>query len=84
MTAVTDEMVEKVRAVLAAEGADSEGGWHSWRCFDFDRVRRPESCNCTEQVARAALEAVVDDLADLIRTHDRARAALTTHTEETP
>ena len=56
MTAVTDELVEKVRAVLVAEGADSEGGWHSWRCFDM--VRYPESCDCTEQVARAAVEAV--------------------------
>ena len=50
-----DEAVEAAMAVLRDEGADSEGGWHSWRCFD--RERYPEPCDCTEQVARAALAA---------------------------
>ena len=50
-----DEAVEAAMAVLCDEGADSEGGWHSWRCFD--RERYPEPCDCTEQVARAAIAA---------------------------
>lgn len=53
---VTDAMVEAARALLAAEGADSQDGWlHSWRCFD--KVRYPEGCACTAQAARSALEA---------------------------
>ena len=51
--------------ILNSEGAASEGGWHSWRCFD--KGRYPEPCECTEVVASmvmfaaldAALEAVV-------------------------
>lgn len=50
-----DEAVEAAKVVLCDEGADSEGGWHSWRCFD--RERYPEPCDCTEQVARAAIAA---------------------------
>lgn len=50
-----DEAVRAAMAVLCDEGADSEGGWHSWRCFD--RERYPEPCDCTEQVARAAIAA---------------------------
>lgn len=50
-----DEAVQAAMAVLRDEGADSEGGWHSWRCFD--RERYPEPCDCTEQVARAAIAA---------------------------
>ena len=50
-----DEAERAVMAVLRDEGADSEGGWHSWRCFD--RERYPEPCDCTERVARAALAA---------------------------
>ena len=53
---VTDAMVEVARALLAAEGADSQDGWHSWRCFD--KVRYPEPCDCTVQAARSALEVV--------------------------
>ncbi len=49
------EAVQAAMAVLRDEGADSEGGWHSWRCFD--RERYPEPCDCTEQVARAAIAA---------------------------
>lgn len=49
------EAVQAAMAVLCDEGADSEGGWHSWRCFD--RERYPEPCDCTEQVARAAIAA---------------------------
>lgn len=52
---ITDAMVEAARALLAAEGADSQDGWHSWRCFD--KVRYPEPCDCTAQAARSALEA---------------------------
>ena len=50
-----DEAVQAVARVLCDEGADSEGGWHSWRCFD--RERYPEPCDCTEQAARAAIAA---------------------------
>ena len=54
---ITDAMVEVARALLAAEGADSQDGWlHSWRCFD--KVRYPEPCDCTAQAARSALEVV--------------------------
>ena len=52
---VTDAMVEAARALLANEGADSQDGWHSWRCFDT--LRYPEPCDCTAQAARGALEA---------------------------
>mgnify|MGYP003562477817 CR=1 FL=1 len=51
---VTDAMVEAARVLLAAEGADSQDGWHSWRCFDT--LRYPEPCDCTAQAARSALE----------------------------
>lgn len=47
------DAVQAVMAVLRDMGADS-GGWHSWRCFD--RLY-PEPCDCTEQVARAAIAA---------------------------
>lgn len=53
---ITYEMVETARAILVEEGADSQGGWHSWRCFD--RLRHPEPCDCTEQIAHAILEEV--------------------------
>ncbi len=49
------EAVQAAMAVLCDEGADSEGSWHSWRCFD--RERYPEPCDCTERVARAAIAA---------------------------
>ena len=49
------ELTQRVAQTLRDEGADSEGGWHSWRCFD--RERYPEPCDCTEQVTRAALAA---------------------------
>ena len=52
---IGERAVQAAMAVLRDEGADSEGGWHSWRCFD--RERYPEPCDCTEQVARAALAA---------------------------
>ena len=58
---VTDAMVEVARALLAAEGADSQDGWHSWRCFDT--ARYPEPCDCTAQAARSALEAVAPAIA---------------------
>ena len=53
---VTDAMVEAARVLLAAEGADSQDGWHSWRCFDT--ARYPEPCDCTAQAAHASIEAV--------------------------
>ena len=49
------EAVQAAMAVLCDEGADSEGGWHSWRCFD--RELYPEPCDCTKQAARAAIAA---------------------------
>lgn len=53
---ITDQMIETAVQVLSSEGADTEHGWHGWRCFDKDRY--PEPCSCTEDVARAVLEAV--------------------------
>ena len=65
------EAVQAAMAVLCDEGADSEGGWHSWRCFDRDRY--PEPCDCTEQVARAAIAAaephIRAEIADEIEQH---------------
>ena len=63
------EAVQAAMAVLRDEGADSEGGWHSWRCFD--RERYPEPCDCTEQVARAAIAAAEPH----IRAEVRAQVA---------
>ena len=66
-----DEAERAVMAVLRDEGADSEGSWHSWRCFD--RERYPEPCGCTEQVARAAIAAaephIRAEIADEIEQH---------------
>jgi len=42
--------------VLNDEGADSDSGWHSWRCFD--KVRYPEPCRCTEFVVDEVLAAL--------------------------
>lgn len=65
------EAVQAAMAVLCDEGADSEGGWHSWRCFD--RERYPEPCDCTEQIARAAIAAaephIRAEIADEIEQH---------------
>ena len=61
MTDLTPDIIEKARRVLVDEGADSEGGWHSWRCFD--RYRYPEPCDCTEEVTRAALSVVASLIA---------------------
>ena len=60
MTDPSPDLIERARRVLVDEGADSEGGWHSWRCFD--RERYPEPCGCTAEVARAILEDVADDI----------------------
>ena len=66
------EAVQAVMAVLCDEGADSEGGWHSWRCFD--RERYPEPCDCTKQAARAAIAAaephIRAEIADEIEAMD--------------
>lgn len=65
------EAVQAALAVLRDEGADSEGGWHSWRCFD--RECYPEPCDCTEQVTRAAIAAaephIRAEIADEIEQH---------------
>lgn len=47
---------ELIRAVLVAEGADNEGGWHSWRCFDKERY--PEPCTCTADVVTEIMTVV--------------------------
>lgn len=70
-----DEAVQAVMAVLCDEGADSEGGWHSWRCFD--RERYPEPCACTEQAARAAIAAAEPHIR--AKTLAPIRAALAHH-----
>ena len=62
------EAVQAAMAVLRDEGADSEGGWHSWRCFD--RERYPEPCDCTEQVARAAIAAAEPHIRADLAAHD--------------
>ena len=69
------EAVQAAMAVLRDEGADSEGGWHSWRCFD--RERYPEPCDCTEQVARAAIAAAEPHIR--AKTLAPIRAALADH-----
>ena len=69
------EAVQAAMAVLCDEGADSEGGWHSWRCFD--RERYPEPCDCTEQVARAAIAAAEPHIR--AKTLAPIRAALAGH-----
>ena len=69
------EAVQAAMAVLCDEGADSEGGWHSWRCFDRDR--HPEPCDCTEQVARAAIAAAEPHIR--AKTLAPIRAALANH-----
>ena len=66
-----DEAVRAVEAVLHDEGADSGGGWHSWRCFD--RARYPEPCACTAEVAVLVLAAaephIRAKIADEIERH---------------
>ena len=62
------EAVQAAMAVLRDEGSDSEGGWHSWRCFD--RERYPEPCDCTEQVARAAIAAAEPHIRADLAAHD--------------
>ena len=69
------EAVQAAMAVLRDEGADSEGGWHSWRCFD--RERYPEPCDCTEPVARAAIAAAEPHIR--AKTLAPIRAALANH-----
>ena len=53
---MSDDLRARIIKVLADEGADSEGGWHSWRCFD--KGRYPEPCTCTADVADLILEAI--------------------------
>lgn len=50
-----DEFVQ----IMNDEGAASEGGWHSWRCFD--KGRYPEPCRCTEVVAEMLVAAALRD-----------------------
>ena len=49
---------DEITTILNNEGAASEGGWHSWRCFD--KGRYPEPCHCTEVVAEMVVAAVLD------------------------
>ena len=72
MSDINPNLIEKARLVLVDEGADSEGGWHSWRCFD--KVRYPAPCGCTEEAAERALSAVADDL--------RAEGAAQAHADQ--
>ena len=65
--------VQAAMAVLRDEGADSEGGWHSWRCFD--RERYPEPCDCTERVARAAIAAAEPHVRAEVRAQALREAA---------
>ena len=51
--------------ILNDEGAASEGGWHSWRCFDKDRY--PEPCECTEVVASMVISAALDAAREAVR-----------------
>ena len=52
----TPPLAEAIKAVLVNEGADSEGGWHSWRCFD--KGRYPEPCTCTDDVVEQIITAI--------------------------
>ena len=70
-----DDIAEKVRQVLAREGADSPDGWHSWRCFD--RELYPEPCDCTKQATRAAIAAAEPHIR--AKTLAPIRAALADH-----
>ena len=70
-----DEAVRAVEAVLHDEGADSGGGWHSWRCFD--RARYPEPCACTAEVAVLVLAAAEPHIR--AKTLAPIRAALANH-----
>ena len=56
MTDLSPHLIEQARRILVDEGADSEGGWHSWRCFD--KARYPAPCDCTAEVAEGVLSAV--------------------------
>lgn len=49
---------DEITTILNNEGAASEGGWHSWRCFD--KGRYPEPCHCTEVVAEMVVNAALD------------------------
>lgn len=60
------EAVQAAMAVLCDMGADSDG-WHSWRCFD--RELYPEPCDCTKQVARAAIAAAEPHIRAEVREH---------------
>lgn len=47
---------DDIKAILVNEGADNDGGWHSWRCFDKERY--PEPCDCTDQVVDEIVKAI--------------------------
>jgi len=55
---------DEITTILNSEGAASEGGWHSWRCFDKDRY--PEPCHCTEVVAEMVVNAALDAARDAV------------------
>lgn len=52
----SEEAHAVILKVLSDEGAASEGGWHSWRCFD--KGRYPEPCRCTEYVVDRVIAAL--------------------------
>ena len=66
MTAELDltAAIAAANAVLANEGADSEDGFHSWRCFD--KLRYPEDCTCTYDVTAAALAAALPHIREAL------------------
>lgn len=51
-------------SIMNEEGASSEGGWHSWRCFD--KGRYPEPCLCTETVAKKLVAAALRDAVEAV------------------
>lgn len=51
-----DRLREAFRRVLENEGVDSEGGTHSWRCFDKERY--PEPCGCIDEIVNQLIAAV--------------------------
>lgn len=55
---LSDESVERVKKALREQGLDDNGlSPHGWRCEHPDRF--PDYCTCVDDVARAALSAVL-------------------------
>ena len=51
--------------ILREEGADVDGGWHGWRCFDKERY--PEPCDCTQSVADELVEAAIKNAVEAVK-----------------